>query len=111
MSSLPEDIHGEAVYNASATLQLACYDAAMRQFSIKNDHAVELLERIARLTGEGKTEAVVQALEPYQTELLGSARAERVIASIRTAVHPYVSQEHKGRAPAKAEIEAELEMP
>ena len=83
----------------------------MRQFSIKNDHAVELLERITRLTGEGKTEAVVQALELYQAELLGGARAQRVIASIRTAVHPYVSQEHKGRAPAKAEIEAELEMP
>lgn len=83
----------------------------MRQFSIKNDHAVELLERITRLTGEGKTEAVVKALELYQAELMGTAGAEGVIASIRTAVHPHVSPEHKGRAPGKAEIEAELEMP
>lgn len=83
----------------------------MRQISIKNDHAVELLERITRLTGEGKTEAVVRALELYQAELLGTAGAERVIASIRTAVHPYVSPQHTGRAPTKAEIEADLEMP
>jgi len=82
----------------------------MRQFSIKNEHAVELLERITRLTGEGKTEAVVQALELYQAQLLGAAGAERVIASIRTAVHPYLSAEHRGRAPTKEEIEAELEM-
>lgn len=83
----------------------------MRQFSIKNEHAVDLLERITRLTGEGKTEAVVQALELYQAELLGTAGADRVIASIRAEVHPFVAPERQGRAPSKAEIEAELELP
>ena len=63
------------------------------------------------MTGEGKTEAVVHALELYQAQLLGTAGAERVIASIRTSVHPYVAPERKGRAPTKEEIEAELEMP
>ena len=83
----------------------------MKQFSIKNDHAVELLERITMLTGEGKTEAVVHALERYREELLDTAGVEDVIDSIRTAVHPHLAREHRGRAPGKAEIEAELEMP
>ena len=83
----------------------------MKQFSIKNDHAVELLERITMLTGEGKTEAVVHALERYRDELLDTAGVEDVIDSIRTAVHPHLAPEHRGRAPGKAEIEAELEMP
>ena len=83
----------------------------MKQFSIKNDHAVELLERITMLTGEGKTEAVVHALERYREELLDTAGVEDVIDSIRTAVHPHLAPEHRVRAPGKAEIEAELEMP
>ena len=53
----------------------------------------------------------MHALELYQAQLLGTAGAERVIASIRTSVHPYVAPERKGRAPTKEEIEAELEMP
>jgi len=83
----------------------------MRQFSIKNDRAAELLERITRLTGEGKTEAVVHALELYQAKLLGEREAEAVITSIRRAVHPYVLPAYRGKAPSKSEIEDELGMP
>lgn len=83
----------------------------MRQFSIKNDRAAELLERITSLTKEGKTEAVVHALELYQAKLLGERDAEAVIRSIQQTVHPYVLPVHRGRVPSKAEIEEELGMP
>lgn len=83
----------------------------MRQFSIKNDEAADLLERITRLTGKGKTEAVVRALELYQAKLLGERDAEAVVASIKQAVHPYVLPAYRGKAPGKAEIEDELGMP
>ena len=92
-------------------MRIGCQHDSMRQLSIKNDRAVELLERITRSTGEDTTEAVVQAFELCQAQLLSSAGAERVIASIRTAVHPYVSVEHRGRAPTNEENGAELEMP
>ena len=83
----------------------------MRQFSIKNDRAAALLEQITRLTGEGKTEAVVHALEIYQAELLGKRAAETVIASIKQSVHPYVLPEYRGKIPDKAELENDLGMP
>ncbi|MDQ3458158.1 MAG: type II toxin-antitoxin system VapB family antitoxin [Deinococcota bacterium] len=83
----------------------------MRQFSIKNARAGLLLEQITRLTGEGKTEAVVHALELYQSKLLGKREAEAVINSIRQAVHPYVLPAYRGKAPDKSEIEDELGMP
>lgn len=83
----------------------------MGQFSIKNERAAELLERIIRLTGQGKTEAVIQALELYQARLLADEDARRVITSIQEYVHPHVKPAWRGRAPSKAEIEAELGMP
>lgn len=83
----------------------------MRQFSIKNDRAADLLEQITRLTGEGKTEAVVRALELYQAMLLGKREAEAVIASIKQAVHPYVLPAYRGKVPTKREIEDKLGMP
>ena len=42
----------------------------MRQFSIKNNHAAELLDKITTLTGQNETEAVIRALELYQKSLL-----------------------------------------
>ena len=83
----------------------------MRQFSIKNDRAAALLEQITRLTGEGKTEAVVRALELYRTKLLGRHDAAAVVDSIREGVHPQVLPAYRGRAPGKAEIEDELGLP
>jgi len=42
----------------------------MRQFSIEDNHAAELLDRITALTGQDKTEAVIRALELYEGSLL-----------------------------------------
>jgi hypothetical protein len=83
----------------------------MRQISIKNDRAAGLLEQITRLTGQGKTEAIIQALELYQAKLLADRETKAVIASIKGNVHPHVMAEYKGKAPSKTEIEAELGMP
>lgn len=82
----------------------------MRQFSIKNDRAATLLEQVTRLTGEGKTEAVIHALEVYQAKLLDKHEAEAVITSIRQGVHPYILPEHR-KVPDKAALEDELGMP
>lgn len=83
----------------------------MRQFSIKNDRAAGLLERITRLTGEGKTEAVIRALELYQAELLREGDAQRALNTIRESVHPHLLPQYRGRAPSKAELEELLELP
>lgn len=83
----------------------------MRQFSIKNEQAADLLEQIISFTGEGKTEAVIHALELYQSNLLGNRDAAATIAAIRQHVHPHIAPEYKGRVPSKAELEAELGMP
>lgn len=83
----------------------------MRQLSIKNDRAASLLEQITRLTGEGKTEAVIHALELYRAALLADREAEAVIASIRGTVHPHVLPEYRGRALSKSELEEALGMP
>ena len=83
----------------------------MRQFSIKNERAATLLEQVTRLTGEGKTEAVIHALEVYQAELLGKREAQAVVSSISQGVHPYVLPEYRGKVPSKTELEDELGMP
>ncbi|MCA9837410.1 MAG: hypothetical protein KC422_10850 [Trueperaceae bacterium] len=41
----------------------------MKQFSIKNDQASELLDKPTKLTGQGKTETVIKALELYESSL------------------------------------------
>lgn len=83
----------------------------MRQFSIKNVQAAELLDKITELTGQGKTEVVIRALELYQTSLLAGREAEAIVRSIHEGVHPYLKPEYRGKAPSKEEIEAELGMP
>jgi hypothetical protein len=83
----------------------------MRQFSIKNERAADLLDRITRFTGEGKTEAVIRALELYEGSLMQSPDVAARIESIRHAVHGQVRPEYRGKAPGKSEIEAELGMP
>lgn len=83
----------------------------MRQLNIKNDRAASLLEQITQLTGEGKTEAVIHALELYRAALLADRETEAVIDSIRGAVHPHVLPEYRGRAPSKSELEEALGMP
>ncbi len=85
--------------------------SGMRQFSIKNDRAAETLERITRITGEGKTKAVVRALELYERMLLEDRGVAQAIASIRRDVHAHLKAAWRGKAPGKAEIEDELGMP
>lgn len=83
----------------------------MRQFSIKNDRAAGLLERITRLTGEGKTEAVINALELHQAEPLREGEAQRALGTIKESVHPQLLPQYRGRAPSTAELEEALELP
>ncbi len=82
----------------------------MRQFSIKNKNASDLLDRITASTGQGKTEAVINALELYERKLRGQSEAEAQIEWIRNNIHPLVRPEFLGMAPSKAEIEEELEL-
>ncbi|MEX2535885.1 MAG: type II toxin-antitoxin system VapB family antitoxin [Trueperaceae bacterium] len=83
----------------------------MRQFSVKNDTAAELLEQVTAFTGQGKTEAIIHALELYREKLMASAEVEAALGTIRQKVHASIKPEYMGRAPSKAEIETELGMP
>lgn len=83
----------------------------MRQFSIKNNQAAELLDKITQLTGQGKTETVIRALELYQASLYADRKTEAIIQAIHEGVHPHLKPEYRGKAPSKEEIEAELGMP
>ena len=83
----------------------------MRQFSIKNDRAAELLDKITSLTGQGKTETVIRALSLYESSLLADPGVESAIRSIRERIHPYLKPEYRGKVPSKEELEAELGMP
>lgn len=83
----------------------------MRQFSVKNDKAAELLDQVTSVTGEGKTEAVIRALELYLAKLMASPEVESALDAIRRKVHPKIRREHLGKAPSKNEIETELGMP
>lgn len=83
----------------------------MRQFSIKNEKAAKLLDQVTAVTGEGKTEAVISALELYRERLLVSPDVEAAVLAIRRKVHAAIGREQLGKAPSKTEIEAELGMP
>lgn len=83
----------------------------MPQFSIKNARASELLDEVTRISGEGKTEAVIHALERYRADLLAQRDVADVLASIRKRVHARIDPRYLGAAPSKEEIEAELGMP
>lgn len=81
----------------------------MKQINIKNDAAVRLLEEVVAATGEGKTEAVVHALELYKKSLEASARADAAIRFARERIHPTIPAEQLGEAPSKREREELLE--
>lgn len=83
----------------------------MRQFSIKNSQAAELLDNITKLTGQGKTETVIRALELYQASLFSDRKTEAVIQAIHERIHSQLKPEYRGKAPSKEDIEAELGMP
>lgn len=83
----------------------------MQQFSIKNDHAVELLNDLTKRTGKGKTELVIEALEAYQKNLREDRDLERLIKFVEENVHTMMKPEALGKAPTKEEIEEMLGMP
>ena len=83
----------------------------MGQFSIKNDQASELLNKLTKLTGQGKTETVIKALELYEASLQANKDVLAVAKAIRQNIHPYVLKNYKGKVPSKEEIEKELGMP
>lgn len=82
----------------------------MRQINIKNDTAAELLDDVLKVTGQGKTEAVITALELYLKSLEASKRAEAAIALVNQRLHPVIDPEYLGGAPSKAEQEELLGM-
>ena len=81
----------------------------MQQFSIKNDHAVELLNDLTKRTGKGKTELVIEALEHYQARLRSDRELEQVLESLRENASALIKP--GVRAPTKEEIEEMLGMP
>lgn len=83
----------------------------MKQISIKNQCAAELLEQVSRLTGQGKTETIIHALELYRAKLLADREIAAVVASIKEHIHPHIRTEYRGKRPTEAEIEADLGMP
>ena len=83
----------------------------MRQFSIKNDHAVTLLDDLTKRTGKGKTELVIEALEAYQKNLREDKDLERLIEFVKENAHAMIKPEALGKAPTKEEIEEMLGMP
>lgn len=82
----------------------------MSQINIKSEEVVGLLDRIVALTGEGKTEAVKNALELYEAQLLGRSDIADQIAWIRDNIHPLIDPAYLGKAPTKEEIERELDL-
>lgn len=70
----------------------------MRQINIKNDTAAELLDRAVEATGQGKTEAVISALEVYLKSLEASNRAEAATKLVRERLHPAIDPEGERRA-------------
>jgi len=82
----------------------------MKQISIKNDRAADLLERAVRETGESKTAAVTHALELYLKNLEASKRADAAIAFVREKIHPQLEPSQFGHVPSKEEQEDLLGM-
>lgn len=83
----------------------------MQQFSIKNDQASKLLDKLTKLTGQGKTETIIKALELYESSLLKRRTTAEKIEHINQHIHPFIKEEYRGKAPTKEEIEEELGMP
>ena len=77
----------------------------MKQISIKNERAADLLERVIHITDESKTDAVTRALALYLKSLEASKRADAAIAYVREKIHPKIETSHLGRVPSKEEQE------
>jgi len=82
----------------------------MRQINIKNEHAAELLDQAMMMTGKGKTEIAIEALEWYIKSLEADKSAEAAIRLIKEKIHPYILPEYRGKSPSKEEQEELLGM-
>ena len=75
--------------------------------NIKNKEVVELVDQVARLTGESKTEAVRRALEERRSRLAyqhtGRDRASRLAPFLRDEAWPAVPADQLGRVLSRAE--------
>ena len=80
----------------------------MLQINIKSEQAVKLLEQAVQVTGQGKTQTVIQALEYYLKSLEANKRAEAAIKLVEEQLHPLIPAEQRGSAPSKEEQEALL---
>jgi antitoxin VapB len=77
--------------------------------NIKNAQVERLVDEIARITGESKTEAIRQALVERRNRLryrvsVGD-RTERVKSFLEREVWPRIPADQLGRAPDRAERE------
>ncbi len=77
--------------------------------NIKNDEVERLVEEVAALTGESKTEAVRRALDERRARLrfkiAGAARSGRIRRFLEREVWSRVPEDQRGRAPDKPERE------
>lgn len=80
--------------------------------NIKNPQVERLVEEIARITGESKTEAIRQALMERFARLryrvAPEAKAARVLSFLTHEVWSRVPPDQIGRAPTRAERESIL---
>ncbi|MEM6427933.1 MAG: type II toxin-antitoxin system VapB family antitoxin [Deinococcota bacterium] len=85
----------------------------MKQVSIKNDHALELLTKLSHLTGKGKTELVIEALEHYEHQLERQQRddLEQLITFVEEEIHANMDPNLLGKTSTKEELEEMLGMP
>jgi antitoxin VapB len=77
--------------------------------NIKNDEVERLVEEVAGLTGETKTEAVRRALEERKTRLRfrisDGSRRDRIERFLEREIWSRVPECELGRAPSRAERE------
>jgi antitoxin VapB len=77
--------------------------------NIKNDEVERLVNEVAALTGETKTEAVRRAVEErrarLRTRVAGHARSDRIRRFLEREVWAKVPKAQLGRAPDRAERE------
>jgi antitoxin VapB len=85
---------------------------AIMPLNIKNSEVERLIEEIAQITGESKTEAVRRALQERRERLAfrvdGESRQARLVRFLEQEVWPLVPREELGRRLSREEEDAIL---